>query len=186
MIANELNQQTISFSGQSYKSLQFTGINRIDAYFHESDGAAAWNSDLYLRPSYSINSSTVVSFSFADSNALFNLDFFALLNHWIPYKPISYTGSQKVDIRKEFRVRAVASSFLASAKFKERYGEDVSNESYVNTLYVNVLGRDYDQAGYEYWLSNLNNGVETKYELLLGFSESLENKALFSEMTGLY
>ncbi len=82
--------------------------------------------------------------------------------------------------------RAVASSFLASAEFKERYGDDVSNESYVNTLYVNVLGRDYDQAGYEYWLSNLNNGVETKYELLLGFSESVENKGLFSEMTGLY
>ena len=29
---------------------------------------------------------------------------------------------------------AVASSFLASAEFKERYGEDVSNESYVNTF----------------------------------------------------
>ena len=78
----------------------------------------------------------------------------------------------------------MASSFLASAEFKERYGEDVSNESYVNTLYINVLGRDYDQTGYDYWLSNLNNGVETKYELLLGFSESLENKGLFSEMTG--
>ena len=82
--------------------------------------------------------------------------------------------------------RAVASSFLASSEFKERYGEDVSNESYVNTLYINVLGRDYDQTGYDYWLSNLNNGVETKYELLLGFSESLENKGLFSEMTGVY
>ena len=81
--------------------------------------------------------------------------------------------------------RAVASSFLASAEFKERYGEDVSNESYVNTLYINVLGRDYDQAGYNYWLGNLNNGVETKYELLLGFAESVENKGLFSEMTGL-
>tara|TARA_B100001250_G_scaffold276754_1_gene239227 strand:+ start:1277 stop:3064 length:1788 start_codon:yes stop_codon:yes gene_type:complete len=82
--------------------------------------------------------------------------------------------------------RAVASSFLASAEFKERYGANVSNESYVNTLYVNVLGRDYDQAGYIYWLGNLNNGVETRYELLLGFSESLENKELFSEITGLY
>ena len=82
--------------------------------------------------------------------------------------------------------RAVASSFLASAEFKERYGEDVSNESYVNALYINVLGRDYDQTGYDYWLSNLNNGVETKYELLWGFSKSLENKGLFSEMTGVY
>ena len=49
-----------------------------------------------------------------------------------------------------------------------------------------VLGRDYDQAGYNYWLGNLNNGLETRYELLLGFSESLENKTLFSEMTGFY
>ena len=49
--------------------------------------------------------------------------------------------------------------------------EKTFNESYVNTLYINVLGRDYDQTGYDYWLSNFNNGVETKYELLLGFSE---------------
>ena len=82
--------------------------------------------------------------------------------------------------------RAVASSFLESTEFKERYGQNVTNASYVETLYVNVLGRDYDLTGYTYWLNNLDNGVETRYELLLGFSESLENKQLFSEMTGLY
>ncbi len=82
--------------------------------------------------------------------------------------------------------RAVASSFLASAEFKERYGENVSNAGYVENLYLNILGRDYDQGGYNYWLGNLNNGVETRYELLLGFAESLENKGIFSEMTGLY
>jgi hypothetical protein len=80
--------------------------------------------------------------------------------------------------------RAVASSFLISAEFKERYGENVSNAKYVETLYTNVLGRNYDQEGYNYWLGNLNNGTETRYELLLGFSESTENKALFTEMTG--
>ena len=80
----------------------------------------------------------------------------------------------------------MASSFLASTEFQDRYGVNVSNASYVNTLYVNVLGRGYDQAGYDYWLGNLNNGVETRYELLLGFAESVENKGLFSEMTALY
>ena len=80
--------------------------------------------------------------------------------------------------------RAVASSFLVSEEFKQRYGEDVSNAKYVETLYVNVLGRDYDQEGYNYWLGNLNAGIETRYELLLGFAESAENKTLFSEMTG--
>ena len=82
--------------------------------------------------------------------------------------------------------RAVASSFLVSNEFKERYGENINNENYVETLYVNILGRDYDQSGYNYWLGNLNNGVETRYELLLGFAESTENKGLFSEMTSLY
>ena len=46
--------------------------------------------------------------------------------------------------------RAVASSFIASSEFKERYGDNVSNATYVETLYVNVLGRDYDQSGYNY------------------------------------
>ena len=82
--------------------------------------------------------------------------------------------------------RAVASSFLVSAEFKERYGADVSNESYVNTLYRNVLGRDADVGGLNYWLGQLINGAETRYEVLLGFSESVENKGLFSEMTGFY
>ncbi|WP_269604052.1 DUF4214 domain-containing protein [Prochlorococcus marinus] len=82
--------------------------------------------------------------------------------------------------------RAVASSFLASAEFTERYGVNVSNESYVNTLYVNVLDRDADTSGLNYWLGQLTSGAETRYEVLLGFSESAENKALFSEITGLY
>ncbi len=81
--------------------------------------------------------------------------------------------------------RVVAKSFLGSAEFAERYGENVSNAKYVETLYVNVLGRDYDQEGYNYWLGNLNSGLETRYELLLGFAENAENLALFTEMTGL-
>ena len=80
--------------------------------------------------------------------------------------------------------RAVAQSFLVSEEFSERYGDNVSNAKYVETLYVYVLGRNYDQDGYNYWLGNLNNGIETRYELLLGFAESDENKTLFTEMTG--
>ena len=80
--------------------------------------------------------------------------------------------------------RAVASSFLASDEFKERYGENVSDSTYVNTLYTNVLNRNADASGLNYWLGQLNNGVETRYEVLLGFSESAENKGLFSEITG--
>ena len=81
-------------------------------------------------------------------------------------------------------IRVVASSFLGSAEFKQRYGEDVSDSTYVNTLYKNVLGRDADTGGLNYWLGQLNSGAETRYEVLLGFAESVENKALFTDMTG--
>ena len=95
------------------------------------------------------------------------------LKYWIG----KYTSGENDD-------RAVAQSFLVSDEFKERYGANVTNAKYVETLYVNVLGRDYDQEGYNYWLGNLNNGIETRYELLLGFAESAENKTLFTDMTG--
>ena len=71
---------------------------------------------------------------------------------------------------------------LASAR--EKYGEDVSNEQYVKTLYQNILDREPDTDGYNYWVGQLNNGIEDRSELLLGFAESAENKALFTDMTG--
>ena len=81
--------------------------------------------------------------------------------------------------------RAVSSSFLASAEFKQRYGDNITHETYVRNLYLNVLNRELDQGGYDYWVGNLNNGIEERHEVLLGFSESAENKTFFTEMTGL-
>jgi hypothetical protein len=80
--------------------------------------------------------------------------------------------------------RTVASSFLVSDEFKQRYGQNISDTTYVNNLYKNVLGRLPDSSGLNYWLGQLNSGAETRYEVLLGFAESTENKALFTEMTG--
>ena len=82
-------------------------------------------------------------------------------------------------------IRVVASSFLGSAEFAERYGSNVTDEKFVNTLYQNVLGRAADTEGLNYWVGNLSSGLETRYEALLGFAESAENKALFTDMTGL-
>ena len=81
-------------------------------------------------------------------------------------------------------IRVVASSFLGSEEFAERYGSNVTDEKYVTTLYQNVLGRAPDTGGLNYWLGQLSSGAETRYEALLGFAESAENKALFTEMTG--
>ena len=55
---------------------------------------------------------------------------------------------------------------------------------FVNNLYKNVLGREADASGLLYWSDQLISGAETRYEVLLGFSESAENKLFFTEMTG--
>ena len=99
--------------------------------------------------------------------------------------------------------RTVALSFIGSDEFKRRYGDNITDEELVRTMYVNVLGRDIDtetgmpynadgigldESGFNYWIGQLNhvdpNKRETDYEVLLGFAESGENKALFTEMTG--
>ena len=79
--------------------------------------------------------------------------------------------------------RVISKSFLASDEFADRYGSNVSNGQYVETLYTNILGRDYDQGGYNYWVGKLDEGRE-RYQLLINFAESDENKALFTDMTG--
>ena len=48
------------------------------------------------------------------------------------------------------------------------------------------FGRGYDQDGYNYWIGNLNNDSETRYELLFGVAESAKNKTIFTEVTGFW
>ena len=82
--------------------------------------------------------------------------------------------------------QAVEGMGKAFEEFKATYGDDVETGAYVNNLYKNILGREADQAGYDYWVEQLDSGLENRGELLLGFAESVENKALFSEVTGLF
>ena len=81
-------------------------------------------------------------------------------------------------------INDIASAFLLSSEFQQLYGENITDSVFVNTLYKNVLGREADTGGLNYWLGQLSSGAETRYEALLGFAESAENKALFTDMTG--
>ncbi len=47
----------------------------------------------------------------------------------------------------------------------------------VTRYYQNVLGRQPEQLGYDYWMGQLNNGLMTRSEVLAVFSESAENQA---------
>tara|TARA_X000001036_G_scaffold183434_1_gene173407 strand:- start:215 stop:2356 length:2142 start_codon:yes stop_codon:yes gene_type:complete len=60
---------------------------------------------------------------------------------------------------------------------------DINYKDFVYNLYEKVLDREPDLIGMDYWLGRLSSGAETRYEVLLGFSESSENKGLFIDQT---
>ncbi|WP_269611906.1 DUF4214 domain-containing protein [Prochlorococcus marinus] len=81
--------------------------------------------------------------------------------------------------------KVVAASFVRSAEFKSRYGENVTTEEYVTTLYRNVFDRLPDEDGFNYWVGSLNKEEQSRSDVLMNFAISNENDALFTEMTGL-
>jgi len=81
--------------------------------------------------------------------------------------------------------RAISQSFLISEEFKLVYGNDTNNDIFVNRMYENILTRNPDNEGFNYWMNQLNNGLENRSEVLIGFSESKENKDIFSLETGI-
>lgn len=70
----------------------------------------------------------------------------------------------------------IAYSFVVSEEFRAQYGPDSSNETFINALYMNVLNREADAGGYDYWLGLMNDGL-SRQDMLAEFSESPENQA---------
>ena len=77
-----------------------------------------------------------------------------------------------------------AAEFASSVEFADRYGDSLSDKQYVETLYSNVLGRLPDEAGSGFWLDVIQAGSSRGY-VLFEFSESVENKLLFTQLTGI-
>ncbi|MFZ6654350.1 DUF4214 domain-containing protein [Undibacterium sp. TJN19] len=70
----------------------------------------------------------------------------------------------------------VAAGFVNSAEFKQMYGNNVSDNGFLTALYNNVLHRNPDQAGFDYWNGRVAAGM-TRPDILASFSESAENIA---------
>ena len=73
-------------------------------------------------------------------------------------------------------IEQVALEFSKSAEFKRLYGDNITNEVFVKLVYNNVLNRDPDQGGYDFWLNAMANHGLTREALMYNFSESNENK----------
>jgi hypothetical protein len=70
----------------------------------------------------------------------------------------------------------IAGDFVGSAEFKALYGQSPAGLQLVNAFYNNVLHRDGEKAGVDWWVGKLNNGVPVP-GVLYGFSDSAENKS---------
>jgi hypothetical protein len=68
----------------------------------------------------------------------------------------------------------VAQGFIDSAEFQQKYG-GLSTQDFVSTLYQNALNRPADAAGLQAWTTALQGGM-SKADVLVGFSDSLENR----------
>jgi hypothetical protein len=77
--------------------------------------------------------------------------------------------------RGEITFEDVVNAFVSSPEFEERYGEDLTNEEFIILLYSNVLGREVDDDGMEFWLSLMNQGL-SRAAVLHELSESEEHK----------
>jgi hypothetical protein len=72
-------------------------------------------------------------------------------------------------------VLGIASDFMVSAEFKTLYGDSPANLKLINAFYNNVLHRDGEKAGIDWWAAQMENGAPAN-GVLYGFSDSAENK----------
>jgi Domain of unknown function (DUF4214) len=99
--------------------------------------------------------------------------YFAVFRRIPDFGGLGYWLSQ---FRNGMSLGTIADNFVASGEFVSTYGA-LDDGAFVDLVYHNVLGRDPDPAGRQYWLDHLAFGMG-RGALMTGFSESAEYKAL--------
>lgn len=86
---------------------------------------------------------------------------------------------QKPDLSYKEALVETIRSWFQSDEYVARYGTDPSNEDFLSFLFLNVLGRNADQEGYNYWLGRLLDPTDpiSREQLVIEFTESDEFKA---------
>jgi hypothetical protein len=70
----------------------------------------------------------------------------------------------------------IAEAFATAQEFINLYGANTDNTTYVNLLYSNIIGRQADAGGLNFWVAELNSGRQTRGSMLASFTESSEYK----------
>lgn len=79
----------------------------------------------------------------------------------------------------------VSARFINSDEFRASYGTNPTDADILTKVYRNVLDREPDQEGYNWWLGQLKTDPEKTWQKVLAdFSESKENKVNVAELIG--
>ena len=79
----------------------------------------------------------------------------------------------------------VSARFIDSDEFRATYGTNPSDREFITNVYLNVLDRTPDEAGYAWWIAELNNNPDkTKQKVLADFAESDENITATATLIG--
>lgn len=70
-------------------------------------------------------------------------------------------------------IQGVAQAFSSSVEFQSIYGSNISNADFINMMYQNILSRETDLEGYDYWLNALEQTGD-RGEMIINFSNSAE------------
>ncbi len=71
----------------------------------------------------------------------------------------------------------VAARFIDSAEFRDLYGTNPTTSQTVTAIHNNVLHRNPDQAGHDFYVNQIVSHQKTLPKVLADFSESPENQA---------
>ncbi|MEN4045909.1 nidogen-like domain-containing protein [Sulfurimonas sp. NWX367] len=72
-------------------------------------------------------------------------------------------------------IQNISGGFAGSDEYLARFGAQ-SDADFINQLYNNILSRDADQAGYDYWMSEINSSGD-RTGMIVSFSNSSEYEA---------
>lgn len=85
---------------------------------------------------------------------------------------------------KGMSLKEVAQNFVVSAEFKLAYGAAPSNAELVGKFYENVLHRQPEKAGFDFWVGVLDRKEASVADVLEAISESAENVAGLAAVIG--
>lgn len=76
----------------------------------------------------------------------------------------------------------ISGNFIGSAEFRTAYGEHSSPGVFIDALYRNILHREGEAGGFDWWVQQVSNGLD-RSAVLIGFADSKENSlALMPDM----